>query len=471
MTNKEARVTLDLSDDYTIEELKANYRKKCKQYHPDINSNQQFAEKMMKSINEAYEILKNEIKDTYIKTEFDLYKEEIYMEIYNQQRQNQQNYNRTSSISHEYVIHYQSYCYKEGNLYNSTLSEINYAITKEEIDKIIDEFNYRRHNLISEFTDKIFLLWEKNLYIQGFVVELKKIYDQEKENIKRKKTIDEVYQSFESTKKNIEKESSRISKQVNDSLKIMINTVSIKYENYAYYEVLKDSIDAIKNQVFKKCLSIRTSLGYYNNPTEKEKEIRLIVNSIENNCDELFNQFQIFLQRKNDKIKTIIELGNDYLNDKNSIIIKLIDKYLEILNNIYNEEVFNHKYNDAVKVITKNINEYEAFRKKETLEKKLSRVQEKLNERFKKIPLINLKNTEILYLSLNVLNGIREGNIHEVKLSCLLGISFINYEHDLEIIKTVYEEEVALKINQKQENEKIIDFGKNRVYRSRVKEN
>ncbi len=62
MTYFDALTLLNLKENFTKEELKRNYRRLMKQYHPDllVNANveeQKIAEAKAKEINEAYDIL------------------------------------------------------------------------------------------------------------------------------------------------------------------------------------------------------------------------------------------------------------------------------------------------------------------------------------------------------------------------------------------------------------------------------
>lgn len=54
--------TLGVPRDATNEEIKKTFRKLARQYHPDVNPNNKLAEEKFKDINEAYDILSDEIK-------------------------------------------------------------------------------------------------------------------------------------------------------------------------------------------------------------------------------------------------------------------------------------------------------------------------------------------------------------------------------------------------------------------------
>lgn len=53
---------LGVSQDADAATIKAAFRKKAKKYHPDVNQGNAEAEKMFKSLNEAYSILSDEGK-------------------------------------------------------------------------------------------------------------------------------------------------------------------------------------------------------------------------------------------------------------------------------------------------------------------------------------------------------------------------------------------------------------------------
>ncbi len=59
----EALAIMGLSPPITLEEIKAQYKKLAKKYHPDINRDNKQAEELLKKINMAYTILKMAFKD------------------------------------------------------------------------------------------------------------------------------------------------------------------------------------------------------------------------------------------------------------------------------------------------------------------------------------------------------------------------------------------------------------------------
>lgn len=70
-----------LKDGYSIEELKKIYRELSKKYHPDYKQNasleeRQKSEEMMKRINAAYDILKNNLGKEKTKFNIETYKKE-----------------------------------------------------------------------------------------------------------------------------------------------------------------------------------------------------------------------------------------------------------------------------------------------------------------------------------------------------------------------------------------------------------
>jgi curved DNA-binding protein CbpA len=68
LSNEEAKSLkiLGLMMPISIEEVKKNYKKLVKIFHPDVNDNNKIAEKKFKEINEAYRILLKKFKKTKI---------------------------------------------------------------------------------------------------------------------------------------------------------------------------------------------------------------------------------------------------------------------------------------------------------------------------------------------------------------------------------------------------------------------
>jgi DnaJ-domain-containing protein 1 len=58
---RKALSVLDLEPPATMQEIKLQYKKLVKKYHPDINGGKKIAEEKFKIINEAYNLLKNSI--------------------------------------------------------------------------------------------------------------------------------------------------------------------------------------------------------------------------------------------------------------------------------------------------------------------------------------------------------------------------------------------------------------------------
>ena len=62
MEYKDYYQVLGVSRDASQEEVRSAYRKLARKYHPDVNPNNREAEERFKSINEAYEVLRDKDK-------------------------------------------------------------------------------------------------------------------------------------------------------------------------------------------------------------------------------------------------------------------------------------------------------------------------------------------------------------------------------------------------------------------------
>ena len=60
--SKDPYIILGISKDATPEEIKRAYRKKAKEYHPDLHPNDKYYEQKMAEVNEAYDMLINPSK-------------------------------------------------------------------------------------------------------------------------------------------------------------------------------------------------------------------------------------------------------------------------------------------------------------------------------------------------------------------------------------------------------------------------
>lgn len=72
---------LEIKNNATFDEIKSNYRKLARKYHPDRNKDDKTAEEKFKKIVEAYEILSDETKraeyDKKISKNGDVHKEKV----------------------------------------------------------------------------------------------------------------------------------------------------------------------------------------------------------------------------------------------------------------------------------------------------------------------------------------------------------------------------------------------------------
>ena len=83
----------ELKDGYSIEELKQTYRALSKKYHPDYKQNasleeQKESEEMMKRINEAYDILKNNLGKEKTKFNIETYNYQYILKVYDAKGKN-----------------------------------------------------------------------------------------------------------------------------------------------------------------------------------------------------------------------------------------------------------------------------------------------------------------------------------------------------------------------------------------------
>lgn len=105
--NRDYYKILELNKSASKEQIKASYRRLAKRYHPDKNPGEQFVEEKFKLVNEAYEILGNDITrhvyDEYKKREEILEQEAQKTEQLHEQ--NKKTYYRTETIRKEKRIY------------------------------------------------------------------------------------------------------------------------------------------------------------------------------------------------------------------------------------------------------------------------------------------------------------------------------------------------------------------------------
>lgn len=140
---------LELSRTATKEEIKASYRRQAKEYHPDKNPGNQDVEEKFKLVNEAHEVLSNDITryvyDVYKTQEEKLWQENEKAGDVN--TQNKKTYYRTETITKEKRVYLRGKItvkfwgeqLDEGSIVQAI--EVNYKIHPTEVRSIIEESN------------------------------------------------------------------------------------------------------------------------------------------------------------------------------------------------------------------------------------------------------------------------------------------------------------------------------------------
>lgn len=160
----------------SIEEIKKAYKKKAKEYHPDIARNLENSDELMKNINLAYMILSNETKrkeydnkymmikhrDEFIKKKIQVLLSKVmneYVDSFNETDKYIINIKILDLVSKKLIelIHYES---NEMELFTNLATEIVESIEKEIPKKVRDnkttffEFNLELIRTIAEMLKK-----------------------------------------------------------------------------------------------------------------------------------------------------------------------------------------------------------------------------------------------------------------------------------------------------------------------------
>lgn len=301
----------ELKDDYSIEELKQTYRALSKKYHPDYKQNasleeQKESEEMMKRINEAYDILKNNLGKEKPKFNIETYKKEKIDDL-----------DKIFNITWEDI---------------SKLNMINLRKYFEEIRKEIREgISYIQKN-----TNKIDVDYNYNITIDNIITIKKDLVncfcklnyiDKIPEKIDYTKPLSAFLSQLLSIKDKYSKES---------IFKRKVNLETQQYENYIGYNILIKYINQAKEKAINEA----------KNKQFGETSLNKIIENLHKN---ILNVFNIYAQRYM-KINSLKEKIIKYQDDQK------ISKLFTTLWKNFQSDPLNNNFDDLYERLERVIN-------------------------------------------------------------------------------------------------------------------
>ena len=146
---------LEVSRKASKEVIEKAYKTLAKKYHPDLQTpeNKEYAEKRMKEINEAYDVLSDEQKrkeyDARLETEEEQKKQEEYQNYqnnYNMQTNNSGNFDKYSNAGNSYKsnIYNENYAYNKNSYSETNSNNYNSARNSNNSGSYNADFDWRK---------------------------------------------------------------------------------------------------------------------------------------------------------------------------------------------------------------------------------------------------------------------------------------------------------------------------------------
>lgn len=339
MSFDEALKLLNLTYNYTEEELKKAYRSKIRKYHPDLASkeNKQYAEEMSKKINEAHEILKNrtgykQTTNSYTGVNLYEYKQKKIKEL-------KDFIEIDSKLTNEKI--FDSLNTKIAAMKGQWFLFIEVAYAKENVDFIFTSIKKRIKEMLEEtqslfyakhfIDDKTTSKLNYELTVEDFLLELLKIKNRySKIVIFQKRVEDETteYVSFTGYNK------------IKEAIEQIKRNIIIKAREYAVNDP-----DKLINEMHR---DIRKSFDNYFKYKKEIEDLKETVNKLNNNFirDEYNRLLVNFnsgvslsdIERQLNKLKKMIEEG-ERGRSNNQSLNSLLTKEFEYLYKRYQSSI------------------------------------------------------------------------------------------------------------------------------------
>ncbi len=420
MGYKEAINIFSLTDNYTISELKKSYRKLMKKYHPDLHTNdmtqqRKFFEQKAKEINEAYEVLsenlKNGHKETKIKN-IEIIKQEIIKKL-NLRLNNVKNY---------FKFNYSDNVKKEIYLIETTIKKITTCQKKSDISTIISNFNLMIVQNNIDMFDRFISTWEIDNIGQSI---LTKLYLKYQVKVRNAQSVIEIIKLITELKEEYYYKLNEYEITIRSQINQRLDNCILKYKKNAFFCFASAKITEIKknieNQIFNNYI-IETNQKSLNNL------ITDFCNELEKNIITILN----IVKKRNEKISY---LYNYYLNNNEfDEYLNLKIKYLyenitdENFNNFYDE--IKNEIADSYKLLTQDKSNLVyiaySFLKKYIVELTSSKKKEKITE-------ITILYRQIIFLLSNIFNEDITLNLFEQ----LQTLDFVDLNYTKRIIDNI----------------------------------
>ena len=383
---------LEIDRHASYESIKKKYRKLAKKYHPDLNENNEEAEKKFKDINEAFEILSNKEKKKAYDKAWENMKEfgNIHGEMPNNdtsstQTQNTVNYD---DIKNEYTYEEKRYAKKQilkklidEELEKSELiitakneliySALNKDINKKEYYNSVKEFlniSYEYINTLIKYKEEAYkydLLKEEEI-----ITELIEYLDNELKNIPITPNDAIKYLKEEEIKELIKTETEKeieVSKEIIEKLKSILIYSSSNQINYVEYNGILSSVLIESHESISKLKELINYCKKY----ELEETLNLAINAHRDLVIQTINMPDSFEDAKKlGTLETIKEEIKDFIN-KWKTSEKQIERIIALLQKHPSSSLFENLCNYCLTTCKDYKDELNTTNKKADIDSKL----------------------------------------------------------------------------------------------------
>lgn len=429
-----AREILGLGTYFTEEELKKAWKDQSKKIHPDVNKSPD-AKREMQELNLAHELLQKVGSGI---SNFNDYKEyrihEVEDIIYRLKK-----YDLTDKYNKKIVNLYIDFCVKENNIYKRYISDLHKCNTIQEINNVDNIYNIELSNLINEFVENIFSIWEINIINNEYINDLVSSYEYHKKEVKKNKTINYALMDFEKSIQLIGDKIYKIKEEIDKRIINKVEEIVLKYNSHQYYEILKEKIDKLKQKCIDLCIQKRTAINYSETRISSDIKIAKTIELLNDEIENLIKDYEMFKQEKEEKINFLLNKLEKYNDLEKSIINSSLKEDLEKLNSINDKEKFDNCYKEVKNKLESILHKISINHQEQKLKEEINRIKDQLLLKFNLVNNNNIhiakNNSEILFRALQYISKvINSNNININKVLFLNSINFKDYEKDCKII-------------------------------------
>ena len=438
MNIEQAKAILGLSDKFTMGELKKAFRCMSKKCHPDINHTKNSEEKM-KKINLAYDMLKKyvtkkeDVPINFIDIKFNKVNE--LKDILN----NLKTY-KIHDCNRKFQELYTQARYKEIDIYKEYIEKVKTTISIHELKEVERNYENRIRILLNKFIEKLFSLWEIDLFLLKFSSDFEVEINSLKEACKGK-NINESLRKFNKMVNFVNEEDKRLFAEISEKFNNDIDDKILKYKDSPYYNSLSKKIEQLKRQILDSCMNIRTSYEYQKDKIKGEIDIKKMIDSIETKIEKLFSEYSLFENKKQEKLGELKLLSNNcprkYIDKLNAVMDYIIQE-LSCVKDYNQLDIWFNNSKSEIEILLEKINK---LVKEEDKQEQLNDIKNQLLLKFNSLKNTTIEeaqiNSSILSRSLNCLLLTLNDKIEFENVLYLKQISFKDIETDESILNFI----------------------------------